>query len=96
MMALRIVSVGARDFPRVFCDWCEEGITEAGDGNYQWPIGGGQVYYTHKRCCHAFESAMPDVAWGAMGLECLPVYLGGGLNVKWPEARKTAAFLASV
>ena len=56
-----------------------------------------EVFFTHKRCCHAFEMANnrgSGVLWGAFGLECLPVYLGANLALRWREARATARLLA--
>ena len=85
--------------PTVYCDWCGEEITEAAEGNYEWPLWTDEVeeiYYTHKRCCWAFEQATPHVLWGAIGLECLPVYLGNGLNVNWKAAKQTAQLMGTI
>jgi hypothetical protein len=95
-MGLRIVSRRGRDCPTVFCDHCGRRIRDARDGNYQWrPWGGGELFYTHKSCCHAFEQVRGGDGC-AMELECLPVYLGNGLKVKWRAARRAAALLASI
>ena len=54
-----------------------------------------EVFFTHKRCCHAFEVANNhEVSWGAIELACLPVYLATNLALRWKEARATAALMA--
>jgi hypothetical protein len=90
--------------PVVVCDHCGERIEDARDGNYQWRMGlrdtdwGSRVFFTHKRCCHAFEQAHPEegFTWGAIELECFPVYLGNNLRLDWEAARRTAAMLGSL
>jgi hypothetical protein len=82
--------VTAHAKPAIFCDHCGREITKAHDGNYQWQMGDtagegpAQVYFTHKCCCAAFEGDDPD--WGAMDLECLPVFLANNLHVNWEKA----------
>jgi hypothetical protein len=82
--------------PIVVCDHCHAVIARAEQGNYQWDQTAKQatIYFTHKRCCAAFEAASPRVDWGAIGLECLPIYLGCNLKVKLRDAKKVAAFCA--
>jgi hypothetical protein len=53
---------------------------------------GAAVYFTHKRCCRAFEQANPG-PWGAMGLDSLFVYLSNSLNLDWEAAKRRAEFL---
>jgi hypothetical protein len=100
---LRIQDEGGLDRPVVICDLCGAEITDALDGNFQWAfddegrLDGGEVYFTHKRCCHAFEQSNGGggACWGAIGLECLPIYLGANLRLNWPAAARTAAWLAT-
>jgi hypothetical protein len=94
-MGLRIVSRRGRDCPTVFCDHCGRRIRDARDGNYQWRPGDGTPYFTHKGCCRAFEAARGG-HWCAADLQCLPIYLGNGLKLKWRQARRAAALLASL
>jgi len=83
-------------YPVVVCDHCGEVISDAQDGNYEWQQGGGPVFFTHKRCCLAFEDARGGRSvWGACPLSVLPVYLAGNLKLDLREARRTAALLAS-
>ena len=70
--------------PLIRCDHCAEEINPASDGNYQWRMSAnGQccpsspVFFTHKRCCWAFEHTRREggVLWGAMELSLLPILL---------------------
>jgi len=89
--------------PVVICDHCNKEITDAQDGNYQWLMRTsgdgveGEVYFTHKSCCDAFESAHPPSwRWGAMELDCLLVYLANNLKVDWEKAARKVAMLDSI
>ena len=70
-MPLVIQFNGPYAAPKILCDHCGEAIREAKDGNYQWTHAAGceegqtaHVYFTHKRCCHAFERTHGDpAAW---------------------------------
>jgi hypothetical protein len=101
-MPLRIQHEGGLDRPVVVCDLCGAEITDALDGNYQWVMDAegrphwAEVYFTHKRCCHAFEQTNGAVLWGAIGLECLPIFLGTNLRLDGPAAARTAARMASL
>jgi hypothetical protein len=97
-MPLRIrVKEDALHCPVVVCDLCGKEITDARDGNYQWKMvaaerpGGAVIVFTHKRCCHAFEEKNRAAMWGAMEMECLPIYLGNNLRLDWPEAKRRVA-----
>jgi hypothetical protein len=49
-----------RGHAAVHCDWCGEPIVDRRAGNLQWRKSeepAAKVYYTHKRCCYAFETA---------------------------------------
>jgi hypothetical protein len=95
-MGLLIVSRRGRDCPTIVCDHCGRPIRDARAGNYQWRHrGGGELLYTHKSCCRGFEQERGG-DWCAMELECLPIFLGNGLKVKWDSARRAAALLASL
>src|SRR4051812_12729073 len=76
--------------PAIFCDACGEEIRTAADGNYHWrgadgeKAGGGELYFSHKRCCvsvdHAFETE------SAMELDDLVVTLKHNLKVDLKKA----------
>ena len=84
--------------PVVVCDHCGEVIEDAQEGNYEFPLDGGPVFFTHKgRCSLAFEEANGGQdAWGVMELSVLPIYLGNNLKLDWKKAKQWAAFFASV
>ena len=94
-MPLRIVEDGRYEKPTIVCDQCGEAITDVNDARYQWRFDDrgdypdAAVYFTHKRCCHAFEEANPG-PWGAMELECLFVYLSNSLKLDWEAAKGRA------
>jgi hypothetical protein len=100
-MPLRIVEDGAYFKPVIVCDQCGEAIAQASDGNYQWRFDGrgdypgAAVYFTHKKCCHAFEVANPG-PWGAMELDCLFVYLSNNLQLDWEAAKRRVELLDSL
>jgi hypothetical protein len=101
-MPLMIKAEGNLSKPVILCDYCGQEITEARQGNYQWRMSEsgkgveGKIYFTHKSCCHAFETANPDPLWGAMELDCLPVYLSDNLKVNWNKAKEKATLMASI
>ena len=83
--------------PVVVCDRCGEPIVDARDGNYQWqaPVDPSLsrkfVFFTHKRCAHAFEQARGGSgAWYAMELTELLPHVARGLNINWDEAIRYA------
>ena len=51
---------------------------------------GAPVYFTHKRCCDAFEKTNSS-PWLAMELEPLFVFLAYGLKLDWEAAKKRTA-----
>ena len=79
--------------PGITCDHCGEAITRADDGNYEWRHTDEgvttHIVFTHKRCCHAFESLHPG-PWQAIDLEWLVVFLANNLKV---NVRQTAALI---
>jgi hypothetical protein len=103
-MPLRIAEVNGQYRPVVICDHCGQSIEDALDGNYEWKIGGDeedvdeQIYFTHKRCCHAFEQRHrgDSYDWGATELTVFPLYLGNSLHLDWDKAWKQAALLANL
>lgn len=101
-MPLVIKAEGDLSKPVIICDHCRKEISEARHGNYQWRMSEsgegieGQVYFTHKSCCHAFEEANPGPLWGAMELDCLLVYLSNNLKVNWDKAKAKAALLGLI
>ncbi len=77
--------------PQVFCDWCGERITEAGQGNFLWRWGSADdaIYHVHKRCTHTFEThhQLPDSeTWLANKLRLLPVQLEANLAIDHEQA----------
>jgi len=55
------------------------------------------VFFTHKRCCLAFEETYGGRSiWGWCDLQCLPIYLAGNLKLNWEHAKETAAMLAAI
>jgi len=103
-MPLVIKDLDNRSCPVVLCDHCGQPINDAKDGNYQWRMGmndsdfGSRIYFTHKRCCQAFEDDHDDekVLWGAMELACLPIYLGNNLALDWNQAKRSAETRGSI
>jgi hypothetical protein len=91
-----------RSCPTVVCDFCGEEIEDARDGNCQWRMGeeqagpGATLYFTHKTCCHSFESANPGSDWGAQELDHFMVYLSNNTKLDWQNARKSVQLLASL
>lgn len=100
---LKIVNEQGKDKPVITCDWCQERIDDARKGNYQWHMGphgplDGHLYFTHKTCCHAFETSnqSDDWTWGAIELEMLPVFLAHNLRLSQKHARETARVYAEM
>src|SRR5262249_8151915 len=89
-----------RSCPTVVCDVCRQEIEDARDGNAQWMMGqegqgdGATLYFTHKRCCHAFDNAARAAGrWpGAQELAHFMVFLADNTRLDWPEARRGAAW----
>ncbi len=53
-----IVRNNDRSVPVVFCDHCEQEITQARDGNVDWrAIDIAEPRFTHKGCSDAFRTA---------------------------------------
>jgi hypothetical protein len=94
-MPLRITNDGRHNCPTVFCDHCNEVIRTARDGNYQWRHGEEELFFTHKKCCRAFQQARPGT-WLFTPLEALPGYLAANLGVRPEESRKVGELCARV
>ena len=100
-MPLRILEKGRYDEPAIICDHCGKPIARADDGNYHWRFDGrsdypgAPMYFTHKACCRAFETQNPG-PWGAMGLDCLLVYLSNVLDLDWEAAKLKVQVLDSI
>jgi hypothetical protein len=92
-MPVIIIQRRGRHCPAIECDHCGQRIRTARDGNVQWALRakGPMVYFTHKRCCHAFEEANPGILWGAMELSQFPLYLANSLKASWTKAARDAA-----
>ncbi len=97
-MPLTMNTDGRRARPGVICDVCGKDIKNARDGNAQWLMGeegkGCTIYFTHKKCCHAFDTANPDA--GAQELSHFLVFLVNNLKMDWEKAREGAALIASI
>jgi hypothetical protein len=99
-MPLRVVPGGECDKPIIVCDHCGEPIADVDDGNYHWRFDGrgdypgAAVYFTHKKCCYAFERTNPG-SWGALTLIHLFAFLGNGLELDWEAAQFKAELLDS-
>ena len=88
--------------PVVECDWCEEPITDARDGNFEWQVAedgdtDAAMLFTHKKCCHPFELANRGGGfWRANELQLLPLQLELNLRVDRRRAARLARLLAEV
>lgn len=97
-MPLVIQRQGKADRPVILCDYCRQPIEQAEDGNYQWVMArdgqvtdGGPAFFTHKRCCQAFEVGQgAGFFWGVMDLDCLPIFLAQNLGVDQQAATEKA------
>jgi hypothetical protein len=92
-----------RSCPTVVCDVCGKEIKAASDGNAQWMMdeeqhdSGATLYFTHKKCCHAFDVAHSDEQLvGANDLDQFMVFLSNNLHMNWEKAKKNAALIASI
>jgi hypothetical protein len=96
-----------RAYPKVFCDWCSEEITDAADGNFEWVMERDgrlqarcDVYFTHKRCSEAWGASMGHLTDGLfignMELAIFPVQLAGNLQLDWARARVKAYWAAGI
>ena len=94
-MPIRVIQDGLHDVPVILCDHCGLTIERATDALYHWrgdlpsDFAGAPVYYTHKKCGAAFEDCNPG-DWGAVDLDCLPIFLGNNLGMNWKLARRKA------
>jgi hypothetical protein len=102
-MPLTIRDLNGLSCPTVVCDHCHQPIERAKDGNYQWRMdlpSPQPMYFTHKRCCLAFEDSRgrraPGVLWGSMELSVLSVYLERNLALKHDDAVRLADCMASI
>jgi hypothetical protein len=99
-MPLEIKEEAGLFMPIIVCDHCYEEIADARDGNYEWLVEDdgrpwdGRMYFTHKRCCHAFEQARRVGRWYAMPLECMPIYLENNLRLNRKQALALARHMA--
>jgi hypothetical protein len=94
---------GNRHCPTVVCDVCGQEIEDATDGNAQWVMdeeeygAGGALYFTHKKCCHAFDTGpFQKGLVGAEELAPFMVFLANNLCLDWEKARRSAALIASM
>ena len=93
---ISIVSKDRGDCPVVICDHCGKPIQDARDGNAEWAMGlyPLPVRFTHKRCCHPFESLHGGGGqWLTADLDVWLVYLLNGLRFDRKTAEAKAALL---
>jgi hypothetical protein len=81
-----------RYFLRLFCDQCEEPITDAAQGSYAWRAdddvaSAGAVVFLHKHCTSAFEKAHPG-PWMTEELAYFPPQRGADLLLDWRKLRE--------
>ena len=80
---IKVVMEDGRYYTRVFCDFCRKQIVDAKDGNAEHPMEGGEVFFTHKKCCWHWESANGGRAkWGTMELSAFVLRLGLNLEME--------------
>lgn len=100
-MPIRILQEGMYDVPVIICDHCGESIDRAADGGYHWrsdvpsDFPGSAVYYAHRRCGPKFERRNKG-AWSSIDLDCLPIFLGNNLQIRWEKAREKADVAAGL
>ena len=75
--------------PIIRCDYCDQEIATAKEGNEQWQEGDDRIYFTHKHCSHALELTHGGV-WFADELGSMLVHLVTNLQVDMEQATKTA------
>jgi hypothetical protein len=102
-MPLQIRIEGPQARAVVVCAHCGKQIENARQGNYQWRMRdgcrgtGGQLFFTHKQCCRAFQTANTGpFTWAWTELCCLPIFLGNNLGLDWEGAKDTARMFASI
>jgi hypothetical protein len=99
-MPLCVIDRRDRECPVIICDYCGEEIKTAADGNYQYRFQVGEeraaIFFTHKKCGHAFDETHPSGGGGAMELDFLLVCLENTLKFDRKRAEARAAFLGSI
>ena len=57
-------------YPLIECDWCGQQIGDVEQGNvYWWPEDPSTLYFNHKGCADAHETALDQAAALARGAE---------------------------
>jgi hypothetical protein len=81
-MAIRItVRDDDRKSPMVFCDYCNQEITRASDGNVEWrALDNTEAFFTHKSCSKPFRKANPQIR-NSMELIQFPLRLALNLGI---------------
>ena len=101
MLQILLTDTGRAE-PQLCCDSCRQPITNARLAAYLWlhPQEGqsiGDLFVAHKReCMRAIEARVPDGEWRWAEMAYLPLYLGNGMQIDWPEAIASAAQLAAL
>ncbi len=100
-MALKIEITPHGAGPVIVCDHCGDRITDAAEGNYEWPGVSntpGQrvaVYVLHKWCSPAFEHRHSMVL-DSMELTVMLPYLAQNLGLDWNMAWSQAETLSEL
>lgn len=56
----------------------------------------GEVFFTHKHCCHPFETTNNSEGhWMAMELACLLIYLENNIKLDRRRAKELAVWMAA-
>lgn len=102
-MPIKIVLEKDRYCTKVFCDHCGQIIEHAHQGNYEWRyIKGqidGEIFFTHKRCCRAFEFTNTDyngqrITWMAGSLTDFVLFLKNNLHITKRDFEHAGSFLS--
>jgi len=102
-MPLTIQIKGRYAAPTFVCDHCKGEITEGHLANYTWQVNErgnpvtGNIFYTHKKCCAAFEERNGGRGrWCADELSHLPTYINLNLKIDEKKAKANAELLSSI
>jgi hypothetical protein len=57
---------------------------------------GAEICFTQKRCCHSFEESHAAHLWGAMDVECQPIFVANNLRLNWRAAQAKVRLLSSL
>jgi hypothetical protein len=100
---LKIKQIEGRSYPVIFCDICDQEITEHVGAEYLIPDlkdgDIGDAIVGHTRCTKAYEKRAFEkdgTDFGNMGLDNLLVYLANNLKVNFSEASARTDILSNI